>query len=187
MESKQGVQGVYGQSLQLPLDKGDAGIDQTAAAMTAVIHSAAASPIVDEWTRRVILPIGANAGEVASQVFWALKSNLRFKRDPKGVELLRHPDQLVAELNMRAKIDDPEQRRATGDCDDVAMLGCAMLLVCGIDCALIVMEPPASKRREFEHVYFGAVLGPNLMPLDPQETNVPGVQRAAVRRKAYRV
>jgi hypothetical protein len=182
------VPGVYGATLNLPLDKGDAGIDQTAAAMAAVIHSAAASAIVQDFTRRMI-PQGVSPEGRAVRVYMVLQQVLEYKADPKRVEMLRHPDQLVTEITAAAGNPDPSKRKTGCDCDDVAMLGAAMLLVSGIDAALIVMAPEPG--GEFKHVYFAARIPDpttgelRTLPLDPQETKTPFTQRKAARRKAY--
>lgn len=148
--------------------------------MAAVIHSAAASAIVQDFTRRMIGSDASPEGR-AARVYYVLQQVLTFKQDPKRIEMLRHPDQLVTEITAGGK--------ASGDCDDVAMLGSAMLLANGIDAALIVMatEPGG----EFKHVYFAARIPDpttgelRTLPLDPQETKTPFTQRAASRRKAY--
>jgi hypothetical protein len=179
------VPGAYGATLNLPLDKGDAGIDQTAAAMAAVIHSAAASAIVQDFTARMI-PKDVSPEGRAVRVYYVLQQVLYYKADPKGVEMLRHPDQLVTEINAAASTNTDK----TGcDCDDVAMLGAAMLLASGIDAALIVMA--AKPGGEFIHVYFAARIPDpttgkmRTLPLDPQETKTPFTERKAARRKAY--
>jgi len=172
---------VYGQVLQIQLERGEAGIDQTAAAMIAMIHSGAASARVQDFARRRGLDHRSQG--VAPHLFELLKSHVRFRPDPKGVELLRHPDQLVTEIDAEGV--------AYGDCDDLAMLGASLCLAVGQDAALIVMAPPGSS--VYQHTYFAHVTSMpgypkgHLTMIDPQECEFLGMERPSSKRKAYPV
>lgn len=170
---------MYGSTLAADLPEGDAGTDATIAAMTAVIHHASESPHVGRVVSRLLPALMSNQA-VPVIVFGWLKKYCRFKRDPWGKELLRHPDQLITEIEQGGQ--------ALCDCDDVAMLAASLCLACATRPVLIVMgrDPTGG----FEHVYAGvAVPGgvPAYAAIDPQECDAPGRERPAARRRVYRV
>lgn len=94
-------------------------------------------------------------------VYNYLAHNINFKRDTHGREHLRHPDQLVLEI-----ANSPDGK-TSADCDDVAMLGAALVRHLGMQPILYVMAP--GQVGNFEHVYFGAQLNGHDIPMDPQE------------------
>lgn len=66
---------------------------------------------------------GDYASECAAIYYW-MRQNIRYMRDPPGVEYVQTPKRL---LKTRA-----------GDCDDMAVLIAAMLLVCGNPCRFVL-------------------------------------------------
>lgn len=170
---------MYGSTLAADLPEGDAGTDATVAAMTAVIHHAGESPHVGRVVSRLLPGLMQNKA-VPVLVFGWLKKHCRFKRDPWGKELLRHPDQLITEIESTGQ--------ALCDCDDVAMLAASLCMACGARPVLIVMGRDRS--GPFEHVYAGVKIDRAVPPygaIDPQECDAPGRERPAARRKVYSV
>lgn len=173
----------------LPRDswKDPARTDRTVAAMTAVIHSTDRT----KWARTLADKIVSvpftwtNAWGIQPRimpktplkVYSFLRAKLDFARDPEGVELVRHPDQMIAEYERTGRMH--------GDCDDLACLGAALCRARGYQAVLIVAGRKA--QGPFEHVYYGIVVNGLTIPFDPQEKVTPGFERKVERRKVYQV
>lgn len=161
----------------LPRDswKDPARTDRTAAAMVAVIHSTERTG----WVRTLAGKIlhGRAPADGLGVVYGFLRTHMDFGRDPENVELVRHPDQLIAEFERTGRMH--------GDCDDLACLGAALVRALGYPAALIVAGRQAD--GPFEHVYYGAAVNGRLIPFDPQERVPPGQEHPAERRKVYAV
>ena len=56
-------------------------------------------------------------------------------------------------------------RRMEGDCDDMTIMGCAMLMCAGISCRMTAIK--AENPDEFDHVFSEARVGQNWIPVDP--------------------
>lgn len=155
------------------LSPGDAGTDETLAGMAAVVTHAVESPAV----RNIVAKLRITGPNMAVPiVFGFLKRYTRFKRDPWGKELVRHPDELLGDIQ--------RQGFAACDCDEVAVLGATILKAAGERPVFVVMaRQPAS---DFEHVYFGVETANGYTPLDPQECDRPGKEIGAWRRKLYK-
>lgn len=158
---------------QLP--PGDAGTRTTLAAMRSLARDAATRPEIVK-AAAALMNAGPRSPRLYTiRLFHWLRERVRFKADPPGVELVRHPSQLVEEIGRGGL--------ALGDCDDRSTLGAAMLLAAGIPAAFLVIG--RDPRADMEHVYFAARLGGRWIPLDPQETDTPGHQKAHARRWLY--
>lgn len=131
----------------------------TVAAMCAMIHHAAAvGPNVAALARHIGNP----------KTLWLDLKDLQERTpDPDGAELLRSPEQSAETARDRGVFE--------GDCDDVAMLACAIAIRKGWACALRVMR---REGMEWEHVY--AIVKPDAVAyvIDPQETEAPFLERA---------
>src|SRR5205809_520220 len=88
---------------------------------------------------------GNRSIKIGRVVYEFLKEHVKFVVDPPRVEHLRHPDQLLFEIDNFG--------RSSGDCDEVATLGAALLKKAGVDACFIV----AGRRKDgrFEHVLYG--------------------------------
>lgn len=144
--------------LTLPENQDERVID-TAAAMTALVHHAAA--------------IGDDVAAIADTIkspreLWSmLKLAQQLTPDPDGVELLRSPLQAAQTIR--------EGLGFKGDCDDVAMLACAIAIRKGWSCWFRVIR----RAEEWEHVYAVVFtpLYPHSLVIDPQETDAPFTER----------
>lgn len=138
---------------------------QTIAAMRAFVHDTDRTGVVNQWAVRLAASCPQkNYLCQMRRIYDTLKLNIRFKADAFGVEHLRHPDILVAEItrNTNAMI------HCSADCDDVAMLGAALLRAMGFRAAFITTATMPG--APFSHVYYGAQLpGGDFVPQDPQE------------------
>src|SRR4051812_28044010 len=105
-------QAPYDAHLHLKLPGGDAGVFATLWAMKAFVDDAVErSPTLERAAnkirrvaRAVRVPGTAKntpALQLAHAVYEFLRCNVKFRRDPQGLEHVRHPDQLLNEINRR--------------------------------------------------------------------------------------
>jgi transglutaminase-like putative cysteine protease len=100
-----------------------------------------------------------------SAIFHWVQKNIRYTRDPNGVELFRTP---------RAAIAD-----GIGDCDDMAIMLASLLLAAGYRCRFRVI---GLTEGSYEHVYVVVGIPPvdpkeepeRWVPLDPSQPYEPG-------------
>lgn len=178
---------LYGLNLTLPLPDGDAGRFATCEIMRAIVHDSdrhgyvagLAAHLNEEaaracTSRRGQIAARARAAKLDAPlcllakldtVYQLLRDAQDNTGDPWGTEMPRHVDQLVHELDTT--------HRLACDCDDIAMLGAALLRAMGFPTAFVM----ASKRadRQLQHVFFAASVRGAWVPLDPQETPAPFV------------
>lgn len=167
------------------LPPGDAGIAATIAGMQAVVDHA----VYHEVSGPRLAKIARHcAGETVSIKDFAraldewCREHVVFQRDPERVELIRHPLELLDAIEQTGS--------AHVDCDDLAVLGCAIIAAGGH--APVLVTVGRKKPGRFEHVFFGlrrggvrnpypfspanvyALVPANIYPLDPQEGTAPG-------------
>lgn len=153
------------------LPPGEDGTAATIAAMQAAVDDALTDPVsarlLEQFeTRRMPRDPELNVGQ---RVFFMLKPAFKFFRDPEGVELLRTPSYLA----LQTLFLTPGSGRVGADCDDLAMLGAALLARAGKKPVLVTVGRRQGGR--FEHVLFGIQERGRVMYLDPQETELPGL------------
>jgi hypothetical protein len=178
----------YGKSLRLELpEDADDRVSATLEAMRAMIHHTDTTQHVHRLATEMVadLPNRDRVAQVQA-VFDLLRARdeggaMNFKPDTFGKEVLRHPDQLVKEIR--------EHGATSGDCDDRAMLGSALLRAMGWKTVLIVVGKRAG--QPYQHVFFGVVIGrkgrERVFPIDPQECDRPGISVRYERRKIVNV
>lgn len=166
-------------TLNMELGQGDTATKQTIAAMRAIVHDAAGSPLVHQAASTI-------AAKAPNRDKWAqllgldafLRECVHFKPDTLGREVLRHPAQLLREIAANGV--------ASCDCDDVAMLGASIVRVLGMRPAFITVG--GSPDAGYSHVHYAA-LWPmpttRLIPFDPQERIQPGTWTPAARRAGW--
>lgn len=159
------------------LADGDAGTEQTAAGMSALIHHADDSPSMRDYAQRL-----QRSASPIRDFFALCKNHIVFRADAPGVEHLRHPDQLLADL-VRDGV-------AYGDCDDLTCFALSVLRHLGVSRVAIVVvgrEPSGP----FEHVMAAIVRQDapendiqreQLCPFDPQEAPALGAWPAGIQR-----
>lgn len=167
--------------LDLPGTSADDRVDATIAAMRAVVKSTDITQHVAKLARVLVSHEAYRDYDGMLRSVFELLSpverggRVQFARDIAGRELLRHPDQLIAELSRRGV--------TSADCDDRAMLGAALLRAMGFRAGFIVVGKRA--RGPFHHVMFCAEHRGRLVPMDPQETKAPGKFPVHARRKIF--
>ena len=121
--------------MRVAFNKQNPTLDETVAVMRRLIHSARKDPVVLQLVREVCA--GLEPGDYNSEILaiynW-VDSHVRYVQDPHGVELLIAPQRLIA----MAKQSEGQGLKASGDCDDIAMLTASMLMAIGNECRLIV-------------------------------------------------
>lgn len=138
---------------RLTIPYGDAGSLATVARMRVLINSAIRNPLVVESAHDIALtaPIRDNVRIAIAIRDW-LARNFAFVRDPVAVELIRTPEYMLRQLQVRRVI--------SGDCDDAAVLGCALGKAVGIQCKLVTVgfeRSPLLNPSPLAHV-FGVLL-----------------------------
>lgn len=123
-----------------PLLAGDSGTAQTVALMRHLIDEAQGD---SSFVRKAIeivrnVPAFDDFGE-AQAIFYWVRANIRFTKDPVSKEKLYPPSEL---LKIRA-----------GDCDDISMLIAALGMSLGYAARLITIAANQQNPSEFVHVY----------------------------------
>jgi hypothetical protein len=137
---------------------GDDGTAATVAAMQGVIDHAVS--VTGPALAASLGQVCGDGPDAPERLYHLLRAVVRFQRDPDGVELLRHPADVLRDLLA--------WRSPRIDCDDLALLGASALAVLGYRPALVTVGRRESGR--FEHVYFGFIGNDGeLVPMDPQE------------------
>lgn len=152
---------------------GDAGSTATLRHMRALINDALRNPTTVDTAQYIIRHTPPRAYAAMAQAIrdW-LSVSFKFMPDPYGVELTRTPENMLNAYNVQGWIG--------GDCDDAAILGCALAKSVGIPCKLVAIGFQ-SPTGSLSHV-FGVLLPPASAPLDVDVTK-PAGHVAQVRRR----
>lgn len=124
---------------------GTLGSRQTLQRMRSLINKSLTDPLVIETARRLVaaLPARDHDGH-ARAIRTFLEERFQFVRDPRGVEMLATPRYLLTQIGRRYMVQ--------GDCDDAAILGCALAKAVGLKCRLIAVGF-FQKDAPLSHVY----------------------------------
>lgn len=177
--------GEGGKALALTLPPGDLGTDISVLAMRACAEDAAEH---SRAVSRLAHTLGGSPQGIGQALYDWLSAHVRFKRDGRGLEHVRHPDVLLSQI--------ARDGIAQVDCDCLATLACAVLVRSGSGAAFIVAAR-APAPAPFEHVFYAAlprsatppawrlpddILPRSAVPCDPQERVPPGSMPPGVRR-----
>lgn len=148
-------------NLSLTIGEGDRGILDTLTVMAATVDDAVAGGgPVHRIANALAADWGQNRARQLYGIYEFLKDAVVFKPDPRFLEHVRHPDQIAAEILADGK--------ASGDCDDRASIGAALVRLMGFVPVLIVVS--IRPTGAFHHVLFGALLDSGrVVTIDPQE------------------
>lgn len=91
-------------------------------------------------------------------VYWWVVANVRYCNDPRTVELVRAPREVIARLDLVINRGlDPQARwRPSLDCDDMTTLLAAMLLALGREVQIVTVafrDAFFRGERQFQHVF----------------------------------
>lgn len=165
----------HGATLALAMPGGDAGIVTTLWAMKACVDDAlehrGPAALLGE-----MFDVGEPVRTTARKIYEFLRKHVLFKRDPAGIEHVRHPDQLAVEVENGGI--------ALADCDDVATFGATLARAAGLTAFFVVVSTrPAG---EFHHVFFGVTDERGLpVYLDPQERIFDRLPDALTRKMVF--
>lgn len=145
--------------------RGRAGTEQTLMRMRDQILASDASRAVKAKAREVTAHLQPNdeLGQIGAVYAW-IKDNVRYVRDTYGVEELTRPDRIV--LNLEAR-----EETHSSDCDDMAMLGSAMLRSLGFQTRVEALA--VNQDRGYDHARV-AVFSRTLDRWLPLELTKPG-------------
>ena len=120
----------------------------------------------------------------ALAIFNHVCSHTRYMRDPRTVELVKAPYLYVEEIRAG--------RRASGDCDDLSALICAMLMMAGCECRVVTVafrNQFFNGQRQYSHV-FAQAKEPRTcrwITLDPVPVRAEEMMRKVVAAKVWPV
>jgi transglutaminase-like putative cysteine protease len=129
---------------------GTLGAMQTLQKMRSLVNQGVKDPLVIETARRLVATLPPRDFDSQARAIRAyLVEHFQFTQDPRGLELLATPRYLLTQVAKRYVVQ--------GDCDDAAILGCALAKAIGLRCRFVILAfhyPDAP----FAHV-FGVVKG----------------------------
>lgn len=177
--------GEGGKALALTLPPGDLGTDISVLAMRACAEDAAEN---SRGVSQLAHTLMRSPQGIGRALYDWLRAHVRFERDGRGLEHVRHPNVLLEQIS--------RDGIARVDCDCLATLACAVLLRAGgLPAFITAAKQPAP--APFEHVFYAALpreVAPHLwklpddllphgaVPYDPQERVPPGEMPRGVRR-----
>lgn len=174
-----GLSGAYAYSLSGWVATDDNGTADTIGAMSAVALEAAQ---FDPVTRTVAAALVEDAprrdwAAVTKKIYQFVRESVRFKRDTPGTEVLRTPEQMLLEIAQSGK--------TSGDCDESATLGVALLLAAGIPAGFVTIG--RTPGGPYAHVLYAARLGSSWVPIDSQEGRYGFIPGAVAKQQLWEV
>ena len=163
----------YAQARTYWIPPGDAGIEATVGHMRRLARRGADDDLLHRLAARIV-DGSEGPGERARLLRGYLSEVFRFQRDPPGVEWIRTPRELAGKLEADGA--------ASGDCDDVAVLGAALAHVMGLRSRYVLL---GFDRGPFSHVYTDVWTGDGWVDLDVTRPDQfpPGLE---IKRTGYR-
>lgn len=141
---------------------GDAAIYNTVGRMKYIINESVKNPVVREWARKILSGVAVNdkVGE-AKAIYEFVRDNVRYTRDPYGVEYIQTPPVILAGIGeyLKGKSDRP-----IGDCDDMTVLVLSLLKSVGFPVMIKVVGFRGSNK--YSHVYGVVGIGDRWIPVD---------------------
>jgi transglutaminase-like putative cysteine protease len=130
---------------------------------------------------RAIAEARAYEADPVAQVFWWVKSRLRFVHDEDLAAPWGSADIVEVLIRPRDMYSLDALRR--GDCDDYVMMGAAMLARLGIAVHFVTVAAEPDDPGRFSHVYLAAYPGGVRIPLDASHGPRPGWEVSRVWRR----
>ena len=162
-------------SMRVSLSKGDAGVAETIAAMAGVVKASRGDELIAVLSAELRELADEDGVTYPEAVFRLLARAVVFKPDPVGEEKLSTPRQMVEAI---------AAGRAFVDCDELAMLGAALLQEADLPWGFVTIGSTSGGR--WRHVAFATQrYDGSAWPLDPQEADRPGDLPASARRVRY--
>lgn len=159
------------------LPPGDAGTLKTLDIMGRFVKQGIES---DARVHRIAQSIAATSPDHMTRlraVYDWLRRVFVFKHDTRGYEQIRTIPSMLDQFEAQGRI--------AGDCDDLSIMGAALIQALGYGTGFTVVA--ASPRGRYAHVYPTAFLGKLAIPLDPQEGTPFGQNTIGARRISHYV
>ncbi len=142
-------------SSRLWIPGGGLGIELTVVRMRWLVRRALGRPLVLETARSLVYGSDSRL-EAAERIRDYLGEHVHFVPDPLGTELLKSPRYMLREIQLSG--------HATGDCDDVAVLGAAFGGAVGLRARFVLLA--FTERQPYEHVFTELDTGRGWLELD---------------------
>src|SRR5947209_9321724 len=141
---------------RMPLPGGDRGTEATVAQIRKLVHAGMTDQVVNRLAMQIVHAAGVQqfnfAGEVQAIFQWVLR-NIRFFKDPDGIETLRTAREILAVQG--------------GDCDDInGVLLPSLLLTIGHPVRLVTISNSPDSPQLFSHIYCEVEINGQWVPLD---------------------
>lgn len=153
----------------MKIKEGDPGIDQTIEQMENLVDAGVKDPRIRQTALEIVagIPAKDSSAEIEAIFFW-VKQNIRFTKDPYQIELISNP---LRTLEFKA-----------GDCDDLAILLSSLLRSIGYNTRFKVVSAKASGK--FHHVFCQVYFGGDWISLDPtEEYSLVGLEPLGITRE----
>lgn len=138
---------------RLQFSRGRNGTAQTLEKMREIVHRARFSRVIRD--KAMALTQGLKQKDYlgeAARLFLFVRDEVRYSRDPVGVEWLQHPELTLSQQ--------------AGDCDDKTTLLAALLRAVGHPVKLVAI---GFRPGQFAHVYPEVLIKGHWIPLEPTE------------------
>ena len=153
------------------ISSGEAGTDSTVGIMADLVNASLKRPTIRLLTHRILLKSNLSSRDetaVVRAVYNWVKKNIRYVKDPIGVETIQSP-----EITLRVR---------AGDCDDHAVLVSAMLKSVGIPVRYSVI---GKSRDQFSHINLESFVSNRWTPTDTTIAGPMGRMASLPARKIY--
>lgn len=107
------------------LKKGASGNKETASIIRHMAYQRSRHPAIQKLARDIIHSYGVKSHNYLDECYVIgdfVKNNVRYQKDPKGIEQLTDPLRMVKEIL---------EGRSMGDCDDMSLLICTLIRAAG--------------------------------------------------------
>lgn len=141
---------------------GDTAIFNTVKKMKSIIIDSSKNTYVREWAKNIVARVEVgNKQKEAEAVFYFVRDNVRYTRDPYGFEYLQTPVVLLEDIRL---YQAGKGERPSGDCDDMCTLSLSLLKSIGFRVAIRVVS--FFENKKFGHVYGLVQIGYKWIPID---------------------
>ena len=141
---------------------GDTAIYRTVDKMKNIIKESSRNPYVREWAKEIVARVEVNNKKAeAKAIFYFVRDNVRYTRDPLGFEYLQTPPVLLEDIRL---YQSGKGNRPVGDCDDMTLLSLSLLKSIGFEVAIKVVS--FRENKQFGHVYGLVKIGYDWVPFD---------------------
>jgi transglutaminase-like putative cysteine protease len=141
--------------IRIPKQKGLAGIWQTMYVMRDLVRKSIEDRIVKETAVKIIrdIPPQDNFSQIKA-LFDYVRDNVKYVKDIYGIEEIQTPSRMIKNI---------EQKKAFGDCDDMALLLASLLYNVGFKTRFVVI---ATTPKRYNHIRTEVYYNDYWLPLE---------------------